>query len=150
MDDRFADWMAELGEISSEMLASRWATIVEVADAAGAHEKARLVLLTCRDVLDREADEWFWKPFRAKDDTFRLVDAVETHARLAEAATSYLIRAGDPLTPMLVQLALLSGRSPIHVDLIAESEAAIVLRSGDRYLWRQGKEAWKELPASPR
>lgn len=35
-------------------------------------------------------------------------------------------------------------------DFVAESEAAIVLRSGDRYLWRQGKEAWKELPASPR
>jgi cellulose synthase operon protein YhjU len=35
-------------------------------------------------------------------------------------------------------------------DFVAESEAATVLRSGGTYLWRQGKEAWKELPASPR
>jgi hypothetical protein len=34
-------------------------------------------------------------------------------------------------------------------DFVAESEAALVLRHGQKYLWRQGKEAWKELPASP-
>jgi len=34
-------------------------------------------------------------------------------------------------------------------DFVAESEAAVVQRYGEKYLWRQGKEAWRELPASP-
>ena len=45
MDDKFADRMAELGDISGGMLTSRWEAVVGIANVASAHQKARLVLM---------------------------------------------------------------------------------------------------------
>lgn len=144
MDDKFADRMAELGDISSGMLTSRWEVVVGIANVASAHQKARLVLMACRDVLDRDADEWFWRPFRDQDDTFRVDDAVETHARLAEAVTGRLIGLGDDLTPMLVQLAVLAGHSPVHDELIAKSEAALEESSAEIPEFEPPKSYWSK------
>ena len=125
MDPKFADRMAELGEISAEALTARWNAVLSIASAAGPHAKARLVLLACRDKLDRDADEWFWMPFRSGEETFRVDDAVETHARLAEAAARRIISEGDELTPMLVRLAVLSGRTPVNSDLTTDAVSAL-------------------------
>src|ERR1700723_1553032 len=116
MDPKFTDRMAEVGDFTSEVLTSRWDTVVSIATGAGPHERARLVLLSCREPLDRAGDEWFWKPFWEADNTFRVDDAIETHSRLAEAASPHLTSTGDQLTPMMVKLALLSGRAPVSPD----------------------------------
>lgn len=124
MDSRFADRMGELGEISSELLNARWTTVVLIAGSAGSHEKARLALLACREVLDRSTDAWFWKPFRESEPTFRVDDAIELHSRLADACARHLIDEGDQLMAMLVQLAVLSGRTPVVPDLLIAAKGA--------------------------
>ena len=125
MDATFADRMADLGEIDSETLNGRWAAVVSVAGAASASDKARLVLIACREPVDRGVDEWFWMPFRAADDTFRVDDAVELHARLADAAVRYLLEQGDRLVPLLVRLSALAGFAPVNAAMPAAADAAL-------------------------
>jgi hypothetical protein len=124
MDDRFPDLMSELGDIGPNMLKARWRAVVGVAAAAGDHEKCRLVSMACGDQVSRQSDEWFWKPFRAGEKTFR-VDAVELHSRLAVACLRRLIGEEDDLAPMLVNLAVLSGLTPIKADLATEALGAL-------------------------
>jgi hypothetical protein len=134
MDPRFADRMNELSEISPELLAQRWAAVVQIVAAAGPHEKARLVLLACRDVLDRDSDRWFWEPFRTFEMTFPVENGVELHSRLADACARELIAKGSHLTAMLVVLARNCGRTPVSADLIGASierlhEAPVTVQS---------------------
>ena len=125
MDPKFPDRMAELGDVSSETLNARWNAVVSITSAAVPHVKGRLVLLACREHLDRDADEWFLKPFREAEDNFRVDDAAELHSRLAEAAARHLISQGDELTPMLVRLAVLSGRTLVSGDLAEDAASAL-------------------------
>ncbi|MGZ4314206.1 MAG: hypothetical protein ACXVRS_00085 [Gaiellaceae bacterium] len=123
MDDRFADRMNELSEINAELLAQRWEAVEAVAAAAGRHEQAKLVLLSCRAVLDRDGDAWFWEPFREREPTFPVDNGVELHSRLAEACARNIIEGGGYLVAMLVKLAVISGLQPVSDDLdVAASE----------------------------
>lgn len=125
MDSRFADRQQELGDLSDETIRVRWQSVVAVATAADVHAKARLVLLACQSPVDRATDEWFWKPFRDAEASFRIDDGVELHARLASAAACHLIERGDDLVPILVRLAMLAGASPINDDLETDAGPAL-------------------------
>ena len=105
MDDRFPDLMNELSDLDPTILQTRWDTVCDLASNAEAPRRARLVLLATRDLLDRESDSWFWKPFREHEPSFPIDKGVELHSRLALACLREQI-AVDPLAAMLVVLAL--------------------------------------------
>lgn len=127
MDDRFADRMAELSEISDALLEQRWSTVEQIAADIDEDTKVRLVLIACGVALDRDADEWFWRPFRENEPTFRIDDGTELHIRLAEAATRYLIvDHQDFVTAMLVRLAMNAGHDPRTQDLVEVAAARLL------------------------
>jgi hypothetical protein len=130
MDEKFADRLQELGDLSQEVLDQRWVTVVNVANGADELTKVRLVLIACGSEVDRDADEWFWQPFREHEHTFKIEDGGELHTRLAHAAARYLVRdESDDWTAIAVRLAYNAGYKPQHQDLI--DEAVECLRAQD-------------------
>jgi hypothetical protein len=119
MDPKFADRMTDLGAINDDILQQRWDTLTGVAAETGQHEQARLVLVACGARLDREADAWFWEPFREKEMTIPVDDGAELFTRFAECASRYLITEKRWLLPaMFVRLAQEAGFVPSHQDLV--------------------------------
>lgn len=125
MDSKFADRMLEVGEINSETLSARWAGVTTLASGTTLEQKARLLVIAAGAAIDREQDEWFWKPFRDGEDTFRIDDGRELHARLAVATLRELLGQGDQDAPLLIRLASNAGLELNADDLLAEAESAL-------------------------
>lgn len=155
MDDKFADRMQELGDLSQEVLDQRWASVVAITNQADALTKVRLVLIACGTKIDRRADEWFWQPFRDHEPNFKIDDGGELHIRLAHAAARYLVRdESDDRTALAVRLAYNTGLRPQHQDLIDEAieclesrDAAVPVASKAHSFWTAA--AKETLAANP-
>jgi hypothetical protein len=155
MDDKFADRMQELGDLSEEVLDRRWANVVAITNDANALTKVRLVLIACGTKVDREADEWFWQPFREDEPNFKIEGGGELHIRLAHAAARHLVRdESDDQTATAVRLVCNTGLRPQHQDLIDEAiecleanDAAVPVAKKAQVFWTPAtKEA---LAANP-
>jgi hypothetical protein len=132
MDQKFADRMSDLADLTDEVLEQRWATLTQVANTADQHRQARFVLIACGSGLDRDADEWFWKPFREHERTLPVADGAELFTRFAECAARYLIEEERWLIPaLLVRLAWNAGMQPFHQDLV---DASVELLKEERLL----------------
>lgn len=110
MDEDFADVMYELGDVHPAGVKRRWAVIdAHVGNIAKA-DVPRLVQLAHEVPGDREADRWFWGPFKVDDDTFPVAGAARLHATLAGFYLRIRIRTGrHPIDAHLVKLAGLQG-----------------------------------------
>jgi hypothetical protein len=158
MDAKFADRMNELAEISTELLEQRWSTVVTVANSTADDTKVRLVLIACGEKVDRDTDEWFWRPFREVEPTFPVDNGKALHSRLAEATARYLINAEqDSITAMLVRLAVNVGHTPQSQDLIddavkhlAEVDEELPVYAAPGTIWNEKiQTSLQEAPNDP-
>jgi len=130
MDDKFSDRMQELADLPPEVLEQRWNAVVQVAENADDVTKVRLVLIACGAKVDRDEDEWFWRPFREHEPTFKIENGGALHTPLAHAAVRYLVTAEScQRTALAVRLAYNAGKKPKHQDLI--DEAVVCLQAKD-------------------
>lgn len=129
MDVKFADRMQVLADLPADVLQQRWETVVAVANSTDAVTKVRLVLIACGTQIDRDADEWFWKPFREHEPNFKIENAAALHTPLAHAAARYLVtEEADEKTAIAVRLACNAGHKPEHQDLVDESIERLEVR----------------------
>lgn len=130
MDDKFADRMQELADLTPEVLEQRWEIVVEVANNTDDVTKVRLVLIACGAKVDRETDEWFWQPFREHEQNFKIENGAALHTPLAHAAARYLVKdESSELTAIAVRLAYNAGQKPKHQDLIDESVHCLLAKA---------------------
>lgn len=130
-DDHFPDLMHEVGVDNTDRVTAYLAAVTAIAGSATAEQAARLVEVAHEHVVDRNADEWFWRPFRDADAAFFPVeDGVPIHSRLADACVRHRLADGSLLDAMLVRLAALDGWHPA-TDLLHEAaRVALVAEAG--------------------
>lgn len=122
MDDKFSDRMQELADLPIEVLQQRWDTVVQVANTANDETKVRLVLIACGAKIDRDADEWFWRPFWEHEQNFKIEHGAALHTALAHAAARYLVNMEScNRTAIALRLACNAEWTPKHQDLIDEA-----------------------------
>jgi len=112
-DDHFPDLVREAGETDAAKLEALWSVVKSMAKTATSEQVVRLVDLAHGAEIDRDRDEWFWRPFREVDGSFPASAAVPLHSRLADSCVRTRIDNGSHLDPVVVRLAELSGREPV-------------------------------------
>ncbi len=110
MDEDFSDHMYALGDVDSERVTGRWGILDSQVAATAVENLPRLVQIAHGVRGDRDADRWFWGPFKDADSTFKVVDAARLHATLAAFwLRARIRRGGQSLDAHLVKLAALQG-----------------------------------------
>lgn len=126
MDAAFLDLMRQVGEPTEDQLSQRWVAVESIAKGASTSQAAKLVRFAHREPISRAEDEWFWGPFRADDSLFPIDDAVELHARLADACVRWRISAHVGNDAHLVRLANLAGLEPVNSVTLDVARDALI------------------------
>lgn len=112
-DDHFPDLLREVGEVTAETVQAFGSVVDELAENVSRPQTARLVEIAHGHLIDRDDDDWFWRPFRDVDGSFPATDAVPLHGRLADACLRNRLDDGATVDAMLIRLADLTGWEPI-------------------------------------
>jgi hypothetical protein len=130
MDEDFADVMYALGTVEGDLVKRRWAVVARHAANLTTEKVPRLVQIAHEVPGDREADRWFWGPFKDDDETFLVADAHRLHAVLAGYCLRVRIRSGrHPIDAHLTRLAGLHGlKTPL--EGLQELAHRTLMRSG--------------------
>ena len=124
-DDHFPDLMRQAGEMDAGKIDAFAAAVDALARSATTEQIPRLVDLAHGAAVERDRDEWFWRPFREADGSFPAEPAVPLHARLADACIRERLAEGRQLDAILVRLAVLAGREPVTPLLQPAADQAL-------------------------
>lgn len=124
-DDHLPDLLRQVGTEDATTVGAYAAVVETLAEGASADQAARLVQIAHARGVERERDEWFWRPFRDVDQAFPATDAPPLHARLADSCLRQRIADGSQLDALAVRLAALAGWEPATPLLHAAAAALI-------------------------
>lgn len=149
-DDHLPDLLREVGETEPAAMTAIADIVSDLAQSADRDQVARLVDIAHGGAVDREHDDWFWRPFRTADQNFPVTDAAPLHGVLADSCLRHRIDNEALLDALIVHLAELAGRTP-RTELLHPAAADALAKArlpADPPAMAKPRTGWSERDGS--